>query len=93
MLKKVNVYYSKQVPTSDTYKCILDVISRQSEFNGLEFNNLFIEDNELDVEKYRIKEIPAILMLDENDELIFKISGNAPLNDVSAIISYTLNRE
>lgn len=93
MLKKIYVYYSKEVPTSDTYKCLLDVISRQSEFNKLEFKDLYIEDNELDVEKYRIKEIPAILMLDENNELIFKISGNAPLNDVSAIISYTLNRE
>jgi thioredoxin-related protein len=93
MLKKVNVYYSKQVPTSDTYKCILNVISRQSEFNGLEFNNLFIEDNELDFEKYKIKEIPSILLLDENDELIYKLSGNVPLNDVSSIISYVLNRK
>ena len=93
MLKKINVYYSKQVPTSDTYKCILDVISRQSEFNGLEFNNLFIEDNELDVEKYRINNIPSILLLDENDELIYKISDNPPLNDVSSIISYVLNRK
>lgn len=93
MLKKINVYYSKQVPTSDTYKCILDVISRQSEFNSLEFNNLFIEDNELDVEKYRINNIPSILLLDENDELIYKISDNPPLNDVSSIISYVLNRK
>lgn len=93
MLKKINVYYSKQVPTSDTYKCILDVVSRQSEFNGLEFNNLFIEDNELDVEKYRINNIPSILLLDENDELIYKISDNPPLNDVSSIISYVLNRK
>ena len=93
MLKKINVYYSKQVPTSDTYKCIIDVISRQSEFNGLEFNNLFIEDNELDVEKYRINNIPSILLLDENDELIYKISDNPPLNDVSSIISYVLNRK
>ena len=93
MLKKINVYYSKQVPTSDTYKCILDVISKQSEFNGLEFNNLFIEDNELDVEKYRINNIPSILLLDENDELIYKISDNPPLNDASSIISYVLNRK
>lgn len=93
MLKKINVYYSKQVPTSETYKCILDVVSRQSEFNGLEFNNLFIEDNELDVEKYRINNIPSILLLDENDELIYKISDNPPLNDVSSIISYVLNRK
>ena len=93
MLKKINVYYSKQVPTSDTYKCIIDVISRQSEFNGLEFNNLFIEDNELHVEKYRINNIPSILLLDENDELIYKISDNPPLNDVSSIISYALNRK
>lgn len=93
MLKKINVYYSKQVPTSDTYKCIIDVISKQSEFNGIEFNNLFIEDNELDVEKYRINNIPSILLLDENDELIYKISDNPPLNDVSSIISYVLNRK
>ena len=93
ILKKINVYYSKQVPTSDTYKCIIDVISRQSEFNGLEFNNLFIEDNELDVEKYRINNIPSILLLDENDELIYKISDTPPLNDVSSIISYVLNRK
>jgi hypothetical protein len=32
-------------------------------------------------------------LLDENDELIYKISGDAPLNDVSSIISYALNRE
>ena len=67
MLKKIYVYYSKEAPINDTYKCILDVISKQSEFNGLEFKDLFIEDNELDVEKYRVKEIPTILLLDEND--------------------------
>ena len=43
--------------------------------------------------KYKIKEIPSILLLDENDELIYKLSGNAPLNDVSSIISYVLNRK
>ena len=93
MLKKIYVYYSKEAPINETYKCILGVISKQSEFNGLEFKDLFIEDNELDVEKYRIKEIPTILLLDENDELIYKLSGNVPLNDVSSIISYTLQRK
>jgi thioredoxin-related protein len=59
----------------------------------LVFKELYIEDNELDVIKYGIKDIPSILLLDENDELIYKISGDAPLNDVSSIISYVLNRE
>ena len=64
-----------------------------NEFNDLVFKELYIEDNELDVIKYGIKDIPSILLLDENDELIYKISGDAPLNDVSSIISYVLNRE
>lgn len=93
MLKKVHIYYSKLVPISDTYKCIFNTISRQKEFEGLEFKELYIDDNELDFEKYKIKEIPSILLLDENDELIYKLSGNVPLNDVSSIISYVLNRK
>ena len=93
MLKKVNIYYSHLVPISDTYKCIFNIISRQKEFKGLEFNELYIEDNELDFEKYKINQIPSILLLDENDEPIYKLSGNVPLNDVSSIISYVLNRK
>ena len=93
MLKKIHIYYSKLTPINSTYKCILEVISRQTEFNDLVFKELYIEDNELDVIKYGIKDIPSILLLDENDELIYKISGDAPLNDVSSIISYVLNRE
>jgi len=93
MLKKIHIYYSKLAPINSTYKCILEVISRQTEFNDLVFKELYIEDNELDVIKYGIKDIPSILLLDENDELIYKISGDAPLNDVSSIISYALNRK
>ncbi len=93
MLKKVHIYYSKLVPISDTYKCIFNIISRQKEFEALEFKELYIDDNELDFEKYRIKEIPSMLLLDENDEPIYKLSGSIPLNDVSSIISYVLSRK
>ena len=85
-LKKVYTYYSKEVPTNNTHKSIMDTISRQNEFSNIEFKYLYIEDNELDVEAYRIREIPTIVMLDENDELVYKLSGNVPLNDVAAIL-------
>lgn len=87
MIKKVHVYYSKLVPISDTYKDIFNTISRNPDFKDLEIKELYIEDDEVNFEKYRIKEIPSMLLLDENNELIYKISGSISSDEVLSLLN------
>lgn len=85
MLKKVYEYSSKQYAPCETYRKIFESITKFDKFKGLEFKQLDIEENELDVEKYNIKALPATIFIDENNEMIYKLSGNIPLNDLVAI--------
>ena len=92
MIKKIYEYSSKQHAPCETYRKVFETIAKLDKFNGLEFKQLDIEENELDVEKYGIKVLPATIFIDENGEMIYKLSGNIPLNDLVAITEDFLKR-
>jgi thioredoxin-related protein len=92
MLKKVYEYSSKQYAPCETYKKIFETIAKLDKFKGLEFKQLDIDENELDVEKYNIKALPATIFIDENDEMIYKLSGNIALNDLVSITEDFIKR-
>jgi thioredoxin-related protein len=85
MLKKVYEYSSKQYAPCETYKKIFESISNFEKYKELEFKQFDIDENELDVEKYNIKALPTTIFIDENDEMIYKLSGNIELNDLVSI--------
>lgn len=85
MIKKIYEYSSKQHAPCETYRKTFESISNMPKFKDIEFKQLDIEENELDVEKYNIKALPATIFIDENNEMIYKLSGNIPLNDLVTI--------
>jgi len=64
------------------------------EFKDVTFDTLEIDDDEdhdLEVEKFGIKSVPTTILLDENDEPIYKLMGNVPEKDLVELITKCLN--
>jgi predicted DsbA family dithiol-disulfide isomerase len=49
-----------------------------------------VEENELEVEKYQVRAVPTTVILDENDELKYKLSGNISKDELINIIKKAL---
>jgi thiol-disulfide isomerase/thioredoxin len=70
-------------------------VAEMEEYNGIKFEQIDIEEDEnaeLLVEKFSIRSVPTTLILGENDELIYKLSGNLPLKDFTEIINNALEK-
>lgn len=70
-------------------------VSEMEKYKDIEFKSIDIEEDEgeLYVEKYNIKSVPTILLLDENNELIYKLSGNIPLDEFVGIINNAMEQK
>ena len=70
-------------------------VSEMEEYKDIEFKSIDIEsdEGELYVEKYNIRSVPTILILDENDNIIYKLSGNVPLNDFVDMINNAMEQK
>lgn len=68
-------------------------ISEMEEFSDITFETIDIddgEDHDLDIAKYEIKSVPTTILLDENDEPIYKLMGNVPEKDLIDLINEAL---
>lgn len=70
-------------------------VSEMEEYKDIEFKSIDIEsdEGELYVEKYNIRSVPTILLLDENDDIIYKLSGNIPLDEFVGIINNAMEQK
>ena len=70
-------------------------VSEMEKYKDIEFKSIDIEEDEgeLYVEKYNIRSVPTILLLDENDNIIYKLSGNIPLDDFVSMINNTMEQK
>jgi len=78
------------------FKITFDKASKIEKYKNINFKEIDIEeddDSETIVEKYNIKNIPTTLILDENDKLIYKVSGNISLSDFTEIIDDAINKK
>ena len=68
-------------------------VSEMEEFKDIIFENVDIDDgdHDIDVEKLQIKSVPTTILLDENNEPIYKLMGNVPKNDLVDLINQCLN--
>jgi thioredoxin-related protein len=60
------------------------------EYKDIDFKEIDIEnddDGEILTEKYQIRSVPTTMLLDENNKLIYKISGNISEKDLISIIN------
>ena len=78
------------------FKITFDKASKIEKYKNINFKEIDIEEDdgsETIVEKYNIKNIPATLILDENDKLIYKVSGNISLSDFTEIIDDAIDKK
>lgn len=70
-------------------------VSEMEKYKDIEFKSVDIEEDEgeLYVEKYNIRSVPTILLLDENDNIIYKLSGNIPLDDFVSMINNAMEQK
>ena len=70
-------------------------VSEMEEYKDIEFKSIDIEsdEGELYVEKYNIRSVPTILLLDENDNIIYKLSGNISLDDFVDMINNAMKQK
>lgn len=72
---------------------IFDEVSKDENFKDIEFKSLDAEDEDAYdiVEKYKIISVPTVLLIDENDEIIKRISGTVSKTSLIEIINDTIN--
>jgi thiol-disulfide isomerase/thioredoxin len=93
-VKKVVEISASWCAPCKAYAPVFKKVSEMEEFKGVTFETLEIDDDEdhdLEVEKFGIKSVPTTILLDENDEPIYKLMGNVPEKDLVELITKCLN--
>lgn len=69
--------------------------SELEQYRNIEFKTLDVTDDDTSIliEKYGIRNVPTTLILDENDELVYKLIGNIPLDEFTSVIDNAINKE
>ena len=79
MLKKVIKCHASWCGPCKRLEPIFDEISKMEEYKDIEFKKVDVDnDEELLVEKYQIRSIPTVILVDENGEAIKKLVGLLP---------------
>ena len=67
-------------------------VSKYEEYKDLEFKEYDIEDEEGEkiAMQHNVRSVPTTLLLDENDEVIYKVMGNIPEHELAKIINEAL---
>lgn len=68
-------------------------VEKMEKYKDIEFKEIDIEkddEGEILTEKYQVRSVPTTVLLDENDELIYKVMGNIPQKDFIEIIDEAL---
>ena len=96
MLKKIIDAKASWCGPCRVYANTFKKISEMEEYKDIEFKSVDIEEDEggdILVEKYGIRGVPTTILLDENDNAIFKLSGNIRDKDLIDVINDALKKE
>ena len=94
-VKKVAEFSASWCAPCKAYAPIFKRVSEMEEFSEIEFVSTCIddgEDHDLEIAKFDIKSVPTTILLDENNEPIYKLMGNIPEKDLVDLITKCLNR-
>ena len=89
MLKKIIKCSTSWCGPCRAFRPIFEKVSKMEKYKDIEFKECDIENDEdadMLCEKHRIMAVPATLLLDENGELITKVSGLLDENTFTDII-------
>lgn len=94
-VKKVAEFSASWCAPCRAYAPTFKRVSEMEEFTEIEFETTDIddgEDHDLEMAKFAIKSVPTTILLDENNEPIYKLMGNVPEKDLVDLITQCLNR-
>lgn len=94
MVKKIIKFSATWCAPCRFYAETFHKVENKEEFKDIEFKELDIEndDAEILVQKYGIRNVPTTLILNENDELIYKLIGNIKESDLVDAINDAINK-
>lgn len=94
-VKKVIEFSASWCAPCRAYAPIYKKVSEMNEFKDITFESTNIDDgndHDLEIGKYDIKSVPTTILLDENNEPIYKLMGSVPEKDLVDLITRCLNR-
>ncbi len=91
MIKKVIKLSASWCFPCKMYAKTFEEVSQNEEFKDITFEEIDIEENEDAAEKYLVRSVPATVVLDENDRVIHKASGNLTKNNLEEILRGNFN--
>lgn len=82
MLKKVVRVHANWCMPCKSLAPIFEEISNMEEFKDIEFKSVDVDDDEdMLTEKYQIRSVPTVILVDENGDSIKKLIGMLPSKD------------
>ncbi len=94
-VKKVIEFSASWCAPCRAYAPTYKRVSEMADFKDITFESTDIDDgndHDLEIGKYDIKSVPTTILLDENNEPIYKLMGNVPEKDLVDLITQCLNR-
>ena len=96
MLKQVIKFSADWCQPCAVFAKTFHAVEEMEEYKDIEFKEINIEDEEIDealVEKFQVRSVPTTVLLDENDNPIFKVIGNVPKKEFVKIINDAINKK
>lgn len=90
MVTKIIKFSATWCAPCKTFAKTFGKVKDMDEYKDIQFVELDIENDDegIDlVEKYKVLSVPTTVIVDENGESIYKVSGNIPLSDFVSIIN------
>ena len=78
MVKEIYKMSAKWCAPCHVYAKTFNEVKNDAKYKGIEFKEFDIEEREDLTEKYKIRNIPTTIFLDENNNVMQTISGNIP---------------
>ena len=76
MVKKVIKMSASWCMPCKVYAKTFDAVKNEDKYKDIEFEELDVDENEDLVIEYGVRGVPTTVILDENDKVITKFSGN-----------------
>lgn len=92
MVKTIIKFSATWCAPCKTFAHTFHEVKKMEEFSNIEFKEFDVEEDGIEdlVEKFKISTVPCTILLDENGELLKKVSGNIPRTDFVTIIKSEL---